>query len=323
MITDRAITLVIIAALVLGASCRSGPPAGQAKETPLGRADGHPVGGAVPVTARELIAGRAIAGETVLLLTDRPALVTIDLKRTTAIGTIVSGLDEGERPWGLAWLVDNTLWTLLTPDTLGQLDFDGRVLGRVKLAGPHLELYGFGSSVILQAFGTSVGEAVLVRGSPRGTIWDAFGPLKTRAGGSSRLERTLVNLVACGATRADEVPCWFADQASVSLVRSDGRERWVDLGKSVNVGDPAVIEGIRHPIRDLFVDGAGDMWVLWTSGQRRGEEANLGWHLSRHDQLGRLVTSAELTTPGRRLLRAGGRMCRMLAPSGRMVDVEL
>lgn len=273
------------------------------------------------VSESTVIAGRAKRENLVLLLTDAPALLRVDPHDGSATRRELTGLRNGESPWNLALTADGSLWTLLSFRALARLTDEAQVVERFERTIA-LGLYGH-HGLVLQFFGTEPGANALVHGPPGGATWQGFGSLKVRALGTHRAGRAVANLVYCGMTDTAELPCWFVDATAVDFVRPEGGGRLVELGGAVQAvaPRPALVEGLPHPIRDLYIDASGAFWTLWTDGDRV-EDANLGWVIARYSRSGELLDVAALPEPVRLILRCQRNECRLLARSGHVIRLE-
>jgi hypothetical protein len=153
--------------------------------------------------------------------------------------------------------------------------------------------------------------------------------MRTRALPLARAAVAALNLVACGPTVTGTVPCWFPDQAAVTLTEPSGASRELMLEGLPTVAPEVLLasDNPRRPIRDAFVSAAGDLWVLGSGrppGGNEGDEARRpgGWLLARYSGDGRVVRRMQLREPARLLLGTREESCLMLSWDGRVVEVR-
>jgi len=275
------------------------------------------------VQATELIVGRAAVGDRVFLLTDSSQLVTVAAPRMRVTRARVVGLEEGESLWGLGALGDGSLWTLTTRTTLAQVSAEGAILRRIRLEQPHLGLYGWNDRLIYQSVDLDPPSPALACGPPGNGERAACGSLRTRRFAVPRAENWLLDLVACGASRGESLPCWFRDEASIDRVARDGGgERWRLAG--VDEPDRAAIvaaDTVAHPIWDAYIARDGNLWVLLTD--TRTPQAREGKELARYAGDGRLVARVTLPQAARLILWATGDVCTLLGRPGGFARVRL
>jgi hypothetical protein len=156
--------------------------------------------------------------------------------------------------------------------------------------------------------------------------------MRTRPLPLARAAVAALNLVACGPTVTGTVPCWFPDEAAVTLTEPSGASRELMLEGLPTVAPEVLLasENPRRPIRDAFVSAASDLWILGSGRppeSERGEETGAaarpgGWLLARYSGDGRLVRRMHLPEPVRLLLRPHEDSCLALAWDGRVVEVR-
>jgi len=122
------------------------------------------------------------------------------------------------------------------------------------------------------------------------------------------------------------VPCWFPDQAVVTLTESDGASHEVSLD-GLPIVSPEVLlasDNPRRPIRDALVAADGSVWVLGSGSPPATEGSSQpgGWLLNRYDHAGRLRSRTQLPEPARLLLQAHDDVCELIAWDGRVVEVR-
>jgi hypothetical protein len=174
-----------------------------------------------PVVGNDTIVGRAYADGRVVLLTDGPALIRIDLTRQIVEPRPVSGRGV-DILWGLAQLEDGSLWTLAGQRALGKIEADGRISERIQLLAPHVGLFSTGRELVYQELNFLPPADALAAGPPGERSRRRWSGLQTRKYPLARASVAALNLISCGASDSGEVPCWFPDEAAVTLVRQDG-----------------------------------------------------------------------------------------------------
>ncbi len=306
---------VAVAALSLLTGCRTAPNAVLAWSPRFG-----------PVVGNDTIVGRAYVEGRVLLLTDAPALITVDLNRQRAAQTPVSGRGA-DVLWGLARLDDGSLWTLAGQRALGRVEPDGRISERIDLSAPHVGVFSTGRELVYQVLDFQPPVDALAAGPPGERSRRRWSVLQTRTYRLARASVAALNLISCGSTDTAEIPCWFPDEAAVTLIDSDGRSRHLALPE-LPVVAPEVLLTSDHParpVRDVFVAASRDLWVLGsgTPGKPQGLGVPGGWLLARYDSSGRLVRRADLPAGARLILHASGDRCVLLAGDGHVVEVRL
>ncbi len=280
-----------------------------------------------PVVGHDTIIGRAYLDGRVLLLTDAPTLINVDLKGEYAISRPVTGRGA-DILWGLARLEDGSLWTLAGQRALGRIQPDGGISERIPLASPHVGLFSTGRELVYQVLSFLPPADALVVGPPgeqsRRRRWSG---LQTRSYPLARTSVAALNLISCGSTQTAEIPCWFPDEAAVTLVYADGRSRRLTLPELPVVAPEVLLtsDNPARPVRDVFVAASREIWVLGTGTPRetQGLAVRGGWLLARYDSDGRMIRRADLPAAVRLILQATGDRCLLLAGDGRVVEVRL
>jgi hypothetical protein len=280
-----------------------------------------------PVLGNEVIVGHAIAGRTAWLTTGGDALVQIDFDAARFTRAALHPLHENEHVWGLARTNAGELWTLIGRTTLAQVDAEGAIVRRIALDEPHVGVFGDGVELVFQIMNFRPPAAALEAGPPGGATRHAWGGMRTRDLPFARGAVAALNLVSCGATAGAVTPCWFPDEASLTLTDRSGASRVVSLD-GLPVVTPEVLlasDNPRRPIRDALVTSGNAVWVLG-SGEPPGNEVSDrsgGWLLARYDLDGRLFRRVRLPEPARLLLGVRGDTCVLLTWDGRVVEVRL
>lgn len=279
-----------------------------------------------PVIANELIVGRVVSGRTAWIATGGDALVRIDLDRGGYTRSSLHPLGDGEHIWGLASTGQDEMWTLLGRGTLARFAEDGTIQRRISLTEPHVGLFGSGRELLYQVMNFDPPAGALTTGPPGGARRRPWSAMRTRALPFARGAVAALNLVSCGATAGRSIPCWFPDQAAVTLADASGASREIPL-EGLPVVAPEILlasDNPRRPVRDAFVSADGDLWVLG-SGEPPGTDVPArpgGWLLARYDAGGRLFRRVQLPEPARLLLGVTGDRCLLLSWDGRVVEVR-
>lgn len=313
----RTIARFSLLALTLPA-CRTTPAAREPGVIPV-----TPLFG--PVVFSEVIGGRQDVGEEAWLLVGGTSLVHIDLAGRRARRVAIP-LAPGEQCWSLARLQDGSLWTLKGRDTLIRVDREGAIGRTITLIEPHLGLFAAGSRFIYQRARFTPPSPALSAGEPGEAGAVPWSGMTTRAfDRMARGSAVALNMVSCGATATEERPCWFPDEAAVSLIDAHGATRRVTL-PGLTVVPPDVLlaaENPARPIRDAYVDRKGRIWVLssGTPPQRESDRPG-GWVLARYTRDGAPDGMVRLQESARLILRVDGERAIVLSGSGYVAEVR-
>jgi hypothetical protein len=305
---------IAVLAIVAGA-CRAIPP-GQAPATIAVTTRFGPVIGP------EVISGRVV-DRAILLLAGGFDLVSIDLAARRAERRPLT-LAPGEACWGLARLDNGELWTLKGRATLARVERSGRIAAEIPLAAPHFGVFAAGNRLAYQeAIFTAPGPA-LHTGTPDGTARAPWSALTTRPFARlARASATALNMVSCGSTASPEVPCWFPDEAAVSLIDAAGHTRRVALPGLTTVSPESLLtsDNPARPVRDAYVDRAGGLWVL-SSGSLSAETSHIGgWIIARYSRDGAALGLSRLSEPARLILAAETSRVTLLLSSGSVGEI--
>jgi hypothetical protein len=279
-----------------------------------------------PVLGNEAIVGHAIAGPTAWLATGGDALLQIDLDTARFSRLPIHPLEAGEHVRSLARTESGDLWTLIGPTVLAHVDGeDGRIVRRVPLQGAHVGVFGAGREIVFQSLSLHPPARALQASLPGGENRRPWSEMRTRERPFARGAVAPLNLIACGSSSGPVIPCWFPDQAALTLTDRSGASREIALD-----GLPAVApetlptsQNPAGPVRDAFVIAAG-VWVLGSGTSRDHARAPRpgGWVLARYDLEGRLFRRIQLPEPARVILGAFADRCVLLAWDGTVVEVR-
>ena len=279
-----------------------------------------------PAVGRETISGRANdpAGG-IWLLMGGTSIVRIDLAsgRRDEVRLQATGRD---RFWGLARLADATFWTLNAQHALTQISTDGTVVREVGGPNAFLGIFSGGERLVLQRARLSAGSPAMVTMIPADGDERPWSRMVVRPfEGLSLGAVTALNLVSCGTTERAEVPCWFPEEAALSLITADGTTRRLPLEGLPAIAPEALINATvpSRPVRDVFVERDGTIWVL-AGGVPRAAPADLpgGWMLARYGPKGQPIDRRALPEPVRLILRAGSGRAVVLTGAGMVAEVQ-
>ena len=315
----RALALVCVPLCGLLGSCRRpppGPPSDTAAVVPLFG----------PAVARAVIGGRADEGQHhVWLLVGGDAIVRIDLNARTASRAPIA-LPRGNSCWGLARLVDGSLWTICGRSALAQIGVDGRIAREIVLPEPHFGLYSRDDRLVYQPARFRVSGGLLFAGVPGDAHPAAWSGIEPRTfPGLARAAVAALNMIACGPTRSTEQPCWFPDDTSVALIGPSGQTRRVGLSGLTRVAPEVLLasDNPPRPLRDVFVEESGTVWVLSSGTPPPGRQAESGgWLLAQYTSGGALVRIRRLTEPVRLILDVRGDALVVLSGTGMVAEVN-
>jgi hypothetical protein len=279
-----------------------------------------------PAVSNEVIAGRAEdldPHSPVLLLVGERTLVQIDLASGTATRKPLR-IPPQDSCWGLARLRDGSLWTLKGRTTLLQIGADGGVLQERALDTAHFGLFGEDDRLIYQPAEFMAPGQALFAARPVETIHAPFGDLKTRAFKLARASAAALNMVSCGIADGPERPCWFPDEAAVTLVDGSGHMRRVLLpGLSVVAPETLLTSDTpARPVRDAYVDKTGTIWILSSGTATAASDERPGaWLVARYTSAGGPLGISRLPEPVRLILRADARRAVVITGGGMVAEV--
>lgn len=278
-----------------------------------------------PVVSSEVIGGRQDDGEGVWLLVGGTSLVHIDVAARSARRVAIP-LAPGEQCWSLARLQDGSLWTLKGRDTLIQVDRAGAIGQTVTLSEPHLGVFGAVNRLVYQRARFTPPSPALSVGEPGNAGSEPWSQMTTRP--FERLARgsaMALNMVACGGSAIDERPCWFPDEAAVSLIDPQGATRRLVLPGLTVVPPEALLaaDNPARPVRDAYVDRKGRIWVLSSGTPPRGKSDRPGgWVLARYSRDGSPDGLGRMQEPVRLILGVDGERAIVLSGSGHVSEVR-
>jgi hypothetical protein len=315
----RAALIVLLEVLLVGAigACRAGSIAREPGVIPL-----MPVFG--PIVGSEVIGGRADGGDDAWLLVGGTDLVHVDLptRRSRRVSLKIA---PGETCWGLARLEDGSLWTIKGRRSLIRIDPDGGVVREEVLPEPHLGLSAARDRLVYQVAAFTPPGPALSAGRPGDTSTVPWSAMRTRPFDTiARASAVVLNVVSCGGTAGKERPCWFPDEAAVSLIEAGGATRRLGLA-GLDIVPPEILltsENPARPVRDAYLDRNGGLWVLSTgTAPPGGSDRPGGWILARYGPGGKLLGLGRLAEPARLILRAEPERALLLTGAGMVVEV--
>ena len=254
-----------------------------------------------PVIPQDVIRGRERDGNTLLLLV-ATNIIRLDLGARRA-SSVAIAVPAGVTCWGLARLVDGTLWSIRGRSALIRIEPDGQVSREFALPEPRLGLFAAGDRLVYQAAVSTPPAPALTAGLPGEAGTHRWGDMTTRSfPGIARAQSAALNMVACGDSAGAEKPCWFPHEAVVSLIGPQGQTRRLALTGLAEVTPEVLLtaENPARPIRDAFVDRRGRIWILSTGVPPPGSpELPGGWILARYAADGSAEGQVRLADPVR------------------------
>jgi hypothetical protein len=239
---------------------------------------------------------------------------------------VAIALAPGEQCWSLARLQDGSLWTLKGRETLIQVDRAGAISNTVSLAEPHLAVFGSGRRLIYQRARPVPPSPALNVGAPGEDGAVPWSGMTTRT--FDRMPRgsaMALNMVACGGSATDERACWFPDEAAISIIDSSGATRRVAL-PGLSVVPPDVLlaaDNPARPVRDVYIDRNGRMWVLSSGTPPDGaSDRPGGWILARYARDGSADGLVRLQESVRLILRVDDDRVIVLSGTGHVAEVR-
>ena len=270
-----------------------------------------------------VIVGRAVCGgagglesrgSAVWLLNDTHQLIEVALATRTVAVHPIRGLRADDAPWGLACLTDQTLWTLVTPRTVGRIAHDGLIAERLSLQAPSIALFGVGTRLLFESLPLAAASAVFTARSPRRPSEGRPWPGMMVRSAPQRADLLKHNIVNCGLADRSAIPCWFLGDLRVSL--SDGTHT---DGRAFSWLRGAAIDS-SAPLRDVAV--FGDRFWLLTGSPRLAASRRVGGALVLTSASGRELGRIEASPPLRVILAATESRCLLLNIRGEVLEVD-
>lgn len=281
-----------------------------------------------PVVNDEVIVGRVAAGGKVWLMTSKDALVRVDMDEGAHARLALHPLERGEHAWGLAstGAQDEGFWTLTGRRELAHVTEGGVLDKRMPLEDPHVTLYSGPRQLVYQVVNMLPPADALVAGPPGASPRRRWSRMRTRPLPLQRVETAALNIILCGVGERDTIPCWFAEQATVTLAEANGDSREIALEGVRAVEPDALLASVtpRKPIADAWMSSAGELWALTAGEPARADlaERRGARTLGRYRADGTVLRRVPLPEPARLILRVRGARAALLAWDGRVVEVE-
>jgi hypothetical protein len=271
--------------------------------------------GSIRTIGDSVIVGRARCADSTWILNEAHQLVEFSWAKSEQSVQTLRGLAPNERPWGLACLTDQSLWTLSSPRTLARLDRDGRIAERLTLPMPWTELFEAGDDLLFVQVPPVAGSPLLASAPPRRPqdVRPWLG-LTTRVA-ATRVDLLTANLIHCGLTQGSAVPCWFPADTDVTL--SDGQH--VIRHSFASVRAPDVDRAL--PLRDVAYVERGRVWLLATSGHLY-EGRRAGGRVLLATTTGPVLARLDIDPPARLILAATETSCVVLTVGGDLVELR-
>jgi hypothetical protein len=279
-----------------------------------------------PVLTREVIGGRAGDGrDRVWLLANGEAIVSINLRLAIASRTEIAR-PGGKSCWGLARLDNGSLWTLLGRSALAEVGAGGFIAREIALQEPLFGLYARGDRLVYQPARFVPAGGLLFAGVPGDLHPDPWSAIKPRSfPGMARASAAALNMVVCGATHTAEQPCWFPDDTSIALIGPAGQTRRVALSGLTRVAPEVLLTSANpsRPLRDVFVEESGTIWVL-SGGAPPVDASDVpgGWLLAEYTGGGAHVRLRRLSEPVRLILDVNRERLVVLSGTGMVAEVR-
>lgn len=313
---------LLMLAVVLGA-CRT-QPGGQAPSLNNVKNVAHVVSVFGPAMGAEVIGGRADDTDEVLLLAGGTDLVRVGMSSRRVVRVSLR-IGPGAECWNLARRADGSLWTLKGRRTLARIARDGAIVQETPLAEPHFGLFAVADRLLFQRADFAPPVPALLAGVPGDASRSPWSTIVTRTFPSlARASVAALNMITCGPTEATERACWFPDEPVVSFVKEDGTTRRVVLAGLETVPPETLLtaDNPRRPVRDAYVDAAGELWVLSTGEPPPGSaDVPGGWMLGRYAADGTPKGLARLSNAARLILRVDARNVLVLMSTGMVGQV--
>lgn len=230
------------------------------------------------------------------------------------------------RCWGLARLTDGSLWTLKGMRVVMQVSRDGEVVRELSLEAAQLGVHGAGLRLVLQPGTLPAGQPVLFSGTVTALSRDPWSTMRARSFDALATgAAAALNLVSCGVSLSGEIPCWFPDEPMLFLVTESGVTRTLHLD-GLPHAEPELLINARvpqRPLRDVFVEPDGTIWVLSTgSPANASPDVPGGWLIARYGRHGEPIDRRQFPEPVRIILRAAHGRALVLTGAGMVSEVQ-
>lgn len=284
----------MMAVIVAGAGGCAAPPADETLRT------------------TETVIGRARWRGHVAMLTDAPALLTVDAAGRKLTRTAVKSADApSARLWGLAEQ-DGRLFTVSRFDRLVEIRPGGTVLDIAKLERPVANLIDLDAAMAVQPVGDAAGAPLMRRVDARGRLSAFESPLRV-ATGLAPSEGGLLQLLSCS------VPprpiCWLPGVPRIFRASGHALDHGVAL-EGLPTPDAATLMATpeRRVINDALLEADGGFLIL------RNEAGN-GQRLTRFAPEGRPASEITNAEPLRLLVSSDLGRVVAVTRAGRLVTL--
>jgi hypothetical protein len=280
---------------------------------PAGAFEARPISLGPPVPSSPIV-GRASCGRTIWILNRAMQLIAVEPASGHTTIHQIHGIPPGATPQGLACVADGTLWTLETPHLLARLTEDGHVTDRTALRLPRTALFAAGDRIVFHQLPTVPAAAILASSDPRDGFEARAWPGLTSRSGSDSGELVRRNLVNCGMAAGGFLPCWFADEARMTI--SNGL---VLRTVSIRADRAAAAREHEMPIWDAAVLESGTVWVL-ASAAPAADGRRAGRSLIRIDNAGAERARIPLSPAARLIVFGDDTRCTVLTTRGHLME---
>lgn len=263
----------------------------------------------------ETVIGRARWRGNVVLLTDAPALITVDVERVamTRYPIVQRGVTTS-RLWGLAE-DEGRLFTISAFDRLVEIDASAAFVEVARLARAVLNLVDLPSGMAVQLAAQGAGSPLLVAIDTAGAMTPLPSPLRS-ALGLTPPEEGLLHLLSCSAP--PESICWLPGDVRVFAATARGLNHRTRLA---GLSPPAPASLIAAPERRVMEDAVsqGDQEVIVL----RNVAADRSQRLTRYASDGIPRADVVPAEPLRLLVSASPRGLIAVTRAGRLLIVEM
>ncbi len=263
----------------------------------------------------ETVIGRARWRGNVVLLTDAPALITVDVDRVvmTRQPMARAGVPVS-RLWGLAE-DEGRLFTISAFDRLVEIDGSATFVEVARLKRAALNLVDLPSGMAVQLAGQSAGSPLLVAVNAAGTMTPLSSPLRS-ALGLTPPEEGLLHLLSCSVP--PESICWLPGDVRVFAA---GERGLVHRSRLAGLSPPDPASLIAAPERRVIEDavGHGDRGDIVL----RNVSGNGTQRLTHYARDGARTADVVPVQPLRLLVSVSSRGVIAITRTGRLVIVEM